>query len=719
MTRSELARVLNVAPKDRTFLRKAVLGLEARGKLQRYKKARYGLPTKTDSGGLKTVTGVVRFPSPDKNRNAFLILDEKSRKLVDPSGETERVFVPQKFSNVALPGDRVRATIHQSAAPKWQKHVKRYREKMKRPGEQRAEARVQSIESRQRTKFVGTLRLHKQFAHVEPDDSAVPKKFDVHKTKLPGGAKDGHKVLVKLEKWDSPFEAPKGRVIKILGMEGDAGVDILSIIHRHDLPLEFPDTVVAEAKAVEEKIDSEELEFREDWRDEDVVTIDPFDAKDFDDAICVKRLDSGGWELAVFIADVSHYVRPGSALDKEARRRGNSAYLVDRVIPMLPEELSNGICSLNPHVDRLTHAAILEFDAKGKRTKARFAKTVINSKQRFAYEEAFAILDDPNAVDDHGLRRAWELASRLRELRMENGSLDLDFPEVKVILDETGKPIELRKVQHDTSHQLIEEFMLAANEAVAEFTKNSEAGGIYRIHEDPDVDKLFEFRELARAYKYDVGDLSLRSELQKLLRAIRGKTEEHQLKLGLLKSLKRAAYSEQPIGHYGLAKSNYTHFTSPIRRYADLVVHRVLEKKSTRPTVDFRLPRKTELTEVAEHLSTTERTAASAESESKLLKQFEFFLNIARGEERMEFEAIVTEVMPRGLFVELSDYFLRGMVKAEDLPRREYFFEPAMQRVTDSRGRTVVSAGQCIMVQVRRVDIDRKHLDFVLAKLPG
>lgn len=721
MTRSEIARALEVPPKERGPMRDAVRSLEAEGKLQRFKKSRYGLPTIPQQDNRQLLSGTIRFADRTRGRNAFLELDAKSRKSLIKQGEFDSLFVPARFTGTALQGDEVTASFHEAATPRWHKHVKRLREKMNRPGEKRLEARVKSVEKRARMRFVGTLKLHRgKFAHVVPDDSTIPSNFAVEARELPPEAKDGQKVVVLLLEWDSPFAAPRGRVVKVLGNADDPGVDILSIIHRHDLPLEFPDEVRRAAEKVDETISGDEIAGREDWRDALVYTIDPADARDFDDAICVRKKEDGGWELAVFIADVAHYVQPRSPLDVEARRRGNSVYLVDRVIPMLPEKLSNGICSLNPNVDRLTHAVIIEFDAGGHRKKSRFAKTVIRSRNRFAYEEAFEILQNPRPKNDEiceAIHDAWELASMLRTHRFAHGSLDLDFPEVRVVLDESGKPTDLKLVEHDESHQLIEEFMLAANEAVAEFIKNRNAASIYRIHEDPDFDKLFEFRELVRSYEYEVGDLSLRSEIQQLLRAIRGQPEEHQLKIGLLKSLKRAAYSEEPIGHYGLAKVNYTHFTSPIRRYADLVVHRVLERLATRTDEKRATPGLAELAEVAEHLSKTERTAADAENESKLLKQFEYFLNIANSRTRETFVGVVTEILPKGIFVELKKYFLRGMIRRDDLPRREIFLDPRFQRVTNSQGQIVLRPGQEVEVFVRRVDIERKHIDFVLAKL--
>ncbi len=393
----------------------------------------------------------------------------------------------------------------------------------------------------------------------------------------------GDKVVVRLETWESRHVNPEGQIIEILGPSSAPGVDMLSIIRKYHLPTEFPKEVLEEAQKIPETVGEEMFEGREDLRDQFIVTIDPDDARDFDDAINVERIPGGGWNLGVHIADVSAYVKPGAALDREAYKRGNSVYLPDRVIPMLPERLSNGVCSLNPGVNRLTHSVFIQFTKDGRTKSSRFARTVIRSARRLTYREAYAILQAaPHDQLSERLHVAWELASLLRKKRFEQGSLDLDFPEVKVRLDEQGKPILLERIENDESHQLVEEFMLAANEAVARELKNRSIPTIYRVHENPEPDKLAEYRELVLSYNYKAGDLTNRKELQRLLASLTGKPEEQALKIGLLKSLKRARYAAQPLGHFGLAKTNYTHFTSPIRRYADLVVHRALAGRATR-----------------------------------------------------------------------------------------------------------------------------------------
>ncbi|MDG2125347.1 MAG: VacB/RNase II family 3'-5' exoribonuclease, partial [Verrucomicrobiales bacterium] len=478
---------------------------------------------------------------------------------------------------------------------------------------------------------------------------------------------------------------------------------------------------------------------REDWRSKPVMTIDPFDAKDFDDAVHVTRLPGNkGWELAVHIADVSHYVTPGSALDKEARSRGNSTYLVDRVIPMLPESLSNGICSLKANVDRLTRVVVMKFASDGTMTSSRFASAVINSKHRLTYEQAYAILigqtdaapvvpvpknykhpshapapPQDTALTKH-LATAWELASTLRKRRFNKGSLDLDFPEVKVHVDrDTGNATKLERIEYDESHQMIEEFMLVANEAVAKRIQDSSKPAIYRIHDDPDPAKLFEFAELARAHGIRTGDLTLKGEIQKLLGAIRGNAEEHALKVSLLKSLKRAAYSTNPVGHFGLAKKHYTHFTSPIRRYADLIVHRVLDGIVAPDRQTAKLPKQVQMAEICEHISTTERNSSDAETQSVRLKELEYLDERSRQDHQPAMAAVINEVRPIGLFVELSEYMIRGLVHRDTLGGGpDLRFESAQNSFNDARGRPAYKAGQTIDVYVDRVDFERLRVDF-------
>ncbi|HSH39083.1 MAG TPA: ribonuclease R, partial [Chthoniobacterales bacterium] len=583
--------------------------------------------------------------------------------------------------------------------------------------------------------IVGTLQQSRHFFYVVPDDPRMVHNIYVEVrpvagnaiagdgtarhvkerpgTASPGTAKPGDKVVVRLETWESRHVNPEGEIVEVLGPSTAPGVDMLSIIRKYHLPTEFPRRVVAEAEQIPEVVAPAMWEGREDLREQFIFTIDPDDARDFDDAINVEHLDGGGWRLGVHIADVAAYVVPGSELDREAVKRGNSVYLPDRVIPMLPERLSNGVCSLKPEVERLTHSAFIQFNKDGRVRNYRFARTVIRSAKRLTYRQAYAILQKPVSDElSERLHVAWELASLLRRKRFEQGSLDLDFPEVKVRLDDEGKPIALERIENDESHQLIEEFMLAANEAVARELKNRLIPSVYRVHEKPDPEKLAEYRELVRSYEYTAGDLTERAELQRLLASLRGKPEEQALKIALLKSLKRARYATQPLGHYGLAKNNYTHFTSPIRRYADLVVHRALAERDQ--------PRRNrievgQLTSVAEHISTTERVAAEAEIESVKMKKLEFFQRQLDAQDPQIFRASVVDVKNFGLLVELPDVLLTGLVHISSLTDDFYIFNASQRRLIGRQSRRRFSVGDELRVYVARVDVFKRQVDFAIA----
>jgi ribonuclease R len=421
---------------------------------------------------------------------------------------------------------------------------------------------------------------------------------------------------------------------------------------------------------------------------------------------------------------VSHYVTPGSALDKEARIRGNSVYLADRVIPMLPERLSNGVCSLRPDENRLTRCAVLTYSKEGVRTGARFCKAVICSSKRYSYEEAFEVmkpyLSDPDrAWTDPSAplpAKAWALGSRLRKRRLKHGSLDLDFPEVKVVLDKLGVPIELRRITHDESHQMIEEFMLEANEAVAEQLRRAQRPAIFRIHEDPDGERLNDLRDFLMTNGIRVGDLSKRMEMQKALEQINGRVEAPVLKLAVLKSMKRAAYHVDCLGHYGLAKESYLHFTSPIRRYADLIVHRsqgqlLFGGKGATPDYG-------KMQELAEHLGHTERLAAEAEMQSRKIKELAYFERIIKASQPTVFQAMVSKALRVGLFVEVTEVFVKGIVRAEALEEHGYYFEQNTERYVNRKG-GAIGIGDVLSVVPLFIEQERGSVAFRLAERPG
>lgn len=705
LDKNELAKKLRLRPEEREELRSVLKTLEENGEIARVRKNRYVLPEEAE-----LVIGTIQIHA---NGNAHLISERK--------GQPD-LYIAAENTWTAMPNDRVVARVIHDGLDGVD-GVETVRGRHRKAPPHRREGRVIRILKRATDTIVGTLQRTKKFYYVIPDDPRFIHDVYVHPGEVPltQPPSVGDKVVVRLDEWTSRHINPEGEIIEVLGPATAPGVDMLSIIRKYNLPTEFPNTVLEETASIPETVAPEEIAKREDLRGELIYTIDPDDARDFDDAIQVEKTENG-WRLGVHIADVSHYVPPGSHLDQEAYRRGNSVYLADRVIPMLPERLSNGICSLKPQVERLTRSVFIEFTRQGKMKKVRLSRSVIRSVARLTYKQAFAILTGktpeplpltvpdrtefiPDAVTEN-IRQAWQLASLLRRNRFANGSLDLDFPEVKVWLDAEGKPIRLEKIENDISHQLIEEFMLAANEAVAREIKHRHYPSIYRVHDQPSDEKLLEFRQLVRNYDYRVGDLTNRDEVQRLLEAIKGTPEEYALKIAFLKSLRRASYEVEPRGHYGLAKTNYTHFTSPIRRYADLVVHRVLGDigdRRQRLAADA-------LPNVAAHISQTERTAEDAERESVKLKKIEFFMLAAERQET--FDATIIDVRNYGLVIELPQFMINGLVHVSSLEHDFFHFDPIRLRLIGRRTRKTYSVGDHIEVAVVNVDIYKQQIDF-------
>jgi len=691
--RTDIARKLRLTASERVALRKTLRELERAGQIARIRKNRYVLPAEADlvAGKLSIHQAGYGF-------------------LIPEAAGGPDIFIAAENIGTAMHGDRVVARISPDTP----------HDRIK----GRREGRVIRILERAHDTIVGTLQRSRNFYHVVPDDPRFQHDIYVHPDRdqqQKPSANVGDKVVLRLDAWESRHVNPEGEIIEVLGPASTPGIDMLSIIRKYHLPAEFPKDVLDQADQISERIDARQLEGREDLRNDFIVTIDPDDARDFDDAIQVEKTNSG-WHLGVHIADVAAYVEPGRALDREARRRGNSVYLPDRVIPMLPERLSNGVCSLNPGVDRLTHSVFIHFDKHGLVKSARFARSVIRSAHRLTYKQAYTILASPPR-DRLGerLHLAWELAALLRRKRFDQGSLDLDFPEVKVFVDKQGHPIRLERIENDESHQLIEEFMLAANEAVARELKKRAIPTVYRVHENPDPEKLAEYREFVLGFNYKVGDLTHRAELQRLLASIRGKPEEQALKVALLKSLKRARYLAQPLGHYGLAKANYLHFTSPIRRYADLVVHRALGRDAAlrRPDGAARRPHHpdvAEISSIAEHLSITERTAADAEMDAAQMKKLEFFQRQLDQRNPQIFRASIVDVRNYGLMVELPDALITGLIHVSSLMDDFYLFEPARRQLIGRRSRKRFGVGDELSVFVARVDTFKRQVDFAIAQ---
>ncbi len=680
----EIGRKLGSKNNERVALRKTLRELEHAGQIARIRKNRYVLPAEAD-----LVTGKLSI-----HQAGYGFLTNESPGQPD-------IFIAAENTGTAMHGDRVVARVTRDVVPRRAKDR-----------HNRSEGRIIRILERAHDTVVGTLQHSRNFYYVVPDDPRL-----VHNVYVqPSRAAVGNKVVVRLDSWESRHVNPEGEIVEVLGPSTAPGVDMLSIIKSYHLPTNFPENVLDEANQIPKTVEARMLEGREDLREKFIFTIDPDDARDFDDAIDVAKIDNQGWQLGVHIADVSAYVQPGSALDREASRRGNSVYLPDRVIPMLPERLSNGVCSLNPSVDRLTHSVFIQFDKNGAAKNVRFAKTVIRSAKRLTYKEAYAILmAPPNGELSRCLHVAWELAAFLRKKRFQHGSLDLDFPEVKVRLDETGKPVRLERIENDESHQLVEEFMLAANEAVARELKNRAIPTVYRVHENPDPEKLAEYREFVLSHNYKVGDLTNRTELQRLLASFRGKPEEQALKVALLKSLKRARYLPQPLGHYGLAKSNYLHFTSPIRRYADLIVHRALGERDQKRRARADM---SQLASLAEQISQTERTAAEAEIDAVRMKKLEFFERQLEERDPQVFRGTIVDVRNYGLVIELPDVLMTGLVHVSSLTDDFYVFEPLQRRLIGRRSRKRFAIGDEIRVFVARVDRFKRQIDFALADQP-
>ncbi len=668
-------------PEDRlNELRKILTELEQSGSIARIKGDRFVKPTEAD-----LIPGRIRI---NRQGKGFLIPDDPGFK---------EIVVPENATGTALNEDRVLVRLEVAARG------------LRPSGNDRATGKVIRILERRRNQIVGTLRRTKQFVYVIPDDPRIPHDIYVPEPQDVGrAAQEGDKVVVRLNEWESRHMNPEGEVIEVLGKPDAEGVDMLSVLRQYQLPLHFPADVLTEARSIGSSIRPDEAVGRVDCREHDVVTIDPDDAKDFDDAISIKRISPETWKLWVHIADVSHYVKPGSSLDEEARRRGNSTYLVDRVIPMLPEALSNELCSLKPDVDRLTKCVEFVITNDGTVLKKRFYAAIIHSKRRFTYAEALAVIQGkPKSSIEQTLHDAHALAQKVRRLRFKAGSLELDFPEMKIRLDDKGRVLRMERIQNDVSHQLIEEFMLLANEAVADRLIGLRRPAIHRVHEEPDPRRLQEYREEVLSHKVPCGNLSHRAEVQKLLHRLGTLSIGPALKIGFLKSLMRARYAMEPLGHYGLAKKKYTHFTSPIRRYADLVVHRALFEASPGKTHSMK--------EIAEHISGTERNSADAERDSKDVKLFAFLEQQLSSERPERYDALVTDVRNFGFFADVTHLGMSGLVPLSTLMDDFYIFDPTRGQLVGRRTRRVIRLGDRVVVVVAKVDRFRKQVDFSLA----
>lgn len=685
----QLLQSLGLRPGQQQELQRVLRDLEQGGHIIRTKGNRYIKSREAD-----LIPGVIQI---NRQGKGFVQPDEP--------GQME-ITIPESATGTALNGDRVlvRRDVKPTVSRKPQ-------------GDDNTGVVIRILE-RKRSQLVGTLQRSTQFLYVIPDDPRIPHNIYVPPPKDVGRpANIGDKVVVELTHWESSHTNPEGEIIEVLGAPDAEGVDMLSVLRNYDLPLHFPRPVLQEANSIVKSRSltdaaPHDLAGRTDCRDDDVITIDPDDAKDFDDAICIKRHADDHWKLWVHIADVSHYVKPGTVLDVEARDRGNSTYLVDRVIPMLPEALSNELCSLKPGVDRLTKCVEFHLSNDGTVVDAKFYPAVIRSKRRYSYAEVFAQLQQkPADPIEHMLHHAHEMAQRIRRARFKAGSLDLDFPERKIRLDEHGKILRIEKIENDVSHQLIEEYMLLANEAVATRLMHLTRPAVYRIHESPKASRLAAYREDVLGHKIPCGNLSLRVEVQKLLHRLGEIAIGPALKIGFLRSLMRARYAVEPLGHYGLSKKKYTHFTSPIRRYADLVVHRVL--------FDHVPLTQAVLKEIADHITQTERNSADAERDSKEVKLYAYLRAQMESGNPQTYAALVTDVRNFGFFVDVTDLGMSGLVHLSSVQDDFFAFDPARTRLVGRSTGRIIQLGDNIKVQVNKVDSFKKQVDFKLVNDSG
>jgi ribonuclease R len=728
LTTPEIARTLGLARKERNSLDLEIRQLLGAGEIVQIKEDKLCLPRDAD-----LATGRIMFR---QGGSAYVV---REREPSEP--EKEAVQIPAENTGVAIHGDRVVVRLSDELSqPRGGRHG----------GE--PTGRVIRILERAHETLTGNLQRTKLFFYVAPDDPRF-----IHDIYVPDPAKSGvrpvptigDKVVVKLDEWTQRHVNPEGTVVARLGRTHEPRAELAAIYHKYRLAPEFPADVLREAAALPTRVGIGELFGRLDYRAVPTFTVDPDDAKDFDDALSVENLPNGDLRVGVHIADVSSYVKPGTALDTEAQLRGNSTYLVGTVVPMLPPELSNGLCSLVEGEDRLTKAVLLTFH-KGRLRDTTFANTVICSRKRLTYRQAYALLKEDNlekirrlplppahqtgstgrALSDlrkdelaelqRWIRQLWDLAARMRRERLRSGSLDLDMPEVKIFVDAQGYADRLERIEQDESHQLIEEFMLAANEAVARVTRQHRMPALYRVHDDPDEEKLQEYRKELATFGVTVGDLTQRDELSRLLIILKSHPQGYTLRTQLLRSLRKAVYRASPDGHYGLAKSDYTHFTSPIRRYADLVVHRVFDHYLVKH-LGQAAPRGFQfgynvarMESLAQHLSLTEQNSTEAERESQKVKLLEFFEREAAKKKKTVFAAVITDVRNHGLFVELPDAMTFGLIHLSTLRDDLYQLNNAGTALIGRRTKRRLELGQKVSVVTERVDRFKRQMDFRL-----
>ncbi|MBZ8172191.1 ribonuclease R [Staphylococcus cohnii] len=686
---------LNSADSFRDLI-KVLVELEQTGLIQRTKTDRYQRQESKKSKQSKLIQGTL-----SQNKKGFAFLRPEDNDMDD-------VFIPPTKINRAMDGDTVLVELQNSK------------------GEHKGklEGEVKSIEKHSVTQVVGTYSEARHFGFVLPDDKRIMQDVFIPKGHNLG-AIDGHKVLVQITKYADGTDNPEGQVSAILGHKNDPGVDILSIIYQHGIEIEFPDKVLEEAEAVPDEIKPSEIEGRRDLRNELTITIDGADAKDLDDAISVKKLDNGHTQLTVSIADVSYYVTEGSALNEEAYDRATSVYLVDRVIPMIPHRLSNGICSLNPQVDRLTLSCQMELDERGHVVNHEIFDSVIHSNYRMTYDEVNEIITDQNEDTRKQynevtpmLDLAKDLSERLINMRRRRGEIDFDISEAKVLVNDEGIPTDVELRKRGEGERLIESFMLAANETIAEHFDRLNVPFIYRVHEQPKSERLRQFFDFITNFGLMIkgtGEEVHPSTLQKIQQEVEGQPEQMVISTMMLRSMQQARYDDVNLGHFGLSAEHYTHFTSPIRRYPDLIVHRLIRKYLIDKTMDDKTLNKWEeaLPEIADHTSQRERRAIEAERDTDELKKAEYMVQHI-GE---EYEGIISSVANFGMFIELPNT-IEGMVHVSEMTDDYYHFDERQMAMIGERQAKVFRIGDPVTIKVVNVDVDERMIDFQIVGMP-
>lgn len=609
----------------------------------------------------------------------------------------EDVFIPPRSMNKALHGDIVKAGL------------------VLRKKGRRLEAEVLEVIKRAKKEFVGTIELHERFAFVVPDDKKMFVDIFIPGNEL-GKVITGEKVVVELVEWQEKSNNPVGKIVDVLGMAGENEVEMHAILAEYGLPYKFPDSILQAADKIPAEISKEEIKKRRDFRKTTTFTIDPDDAKDFDDALSIEKVEEDLWEIGVHIADVTHYIRENSTLEKEAFERATSVYLVDRVVPMLPERLSNDLCSLNPHTDKLCFSAVFKMNSKAE-VKARwFGRTIIHSDHRFTYDTAMKSIKDKKGKLNEELVTLNEMAKKMRRRRFQKGSIGFESLEVKFKLDEKGNPTGIYYKEHGETNELIEEFMLLANREVAEFVSRKKKGDghsptfVYRVHDDPDPEKIEQFRNFVAKLGHGFNPKShgkLSESFNHLFKEIEGQTEEYVIEQMAIRTMAKATYTTKNIGHYGLAFRHYTHFTSPIRRYPDMMVHRLLQHyldggKSADQDV---------FEEACKHSSYMEKLAVEAERASIKYKQVQFL----QDKIGTVFEGMVSGMNDYGIFVEIVENKCEGMVRLRDIQDDYYYFDSKTFSVKGSKRGREFNVGDRIDIKIAKADLIKKQLDFRLA----